>query len=548
MIKKFFIKDFIYNNGIVNFASFLERKNIDFNLTQHFLEVEVDDNKFYEFLAEFIKDNRIIEQTDNKRWFFDENEQKFIVEARFFIKDAGPTDMRNVMEKLKIKPKISEDELYEKLVKFGKEQNFDINRKYSNLSYEPLFDKNKKLKKKLYKYVSIDEFIKAYIDYLIKDNNLELNSKIHTFEDGQIYFHDMLKRPKNYEVDKWDALIYWFGGKIKRWFYFDIYIYPNSINLLYLKRFKDYLKINDSKIQIKAEDGPKSLPTNIDIVGKLKELDINLLNFYISKSEEEVFLKLLIFIFLHFYIIESKANHSHPFLRKKFSELFKQLMYLSFVVYKDEKEFKSAFFEYTRSFKIFEFLFEIMQKDIFKKLIEIMTVISNPNLDKDGFFMKKFSKKFLNFQDLRKIYFEVVYLILKKEKEIKYINLDVYDFEKFYLKFKGENMQIHDDAKVLGEWIGLVSATLDNKDLLYKLRNVKNYKQLLSFFRDFKYVLLKNEDKVGVSKEFDEALERVIKNLEEVWDVVRDYIAIYAINKYKSVKYAKESKQNNQGE
>ena len=77
----------------------------------------------------------------------------------------------------------------------------------------------------------------------------------------------------------------------------------------------------------------------------------------------------------------------------------------------------------------------------------------------------------------------------------------------------------------------------DDKDILFKLRNVKNKKQLVGFFKDFKFLQLKKENTPTING-FDKALETLLTNLDE-WEVVRDYIAIYAINKFRSTKHKK---------
>lgn len=156
---------------------------------------------------------------------------------------------------------------------------------------------------------------------------------------------------------------------------------------------------------------------------------------------------------------------------------------------------------------------------------------------------QKWCKAFLEFKSLRKYYYVTSFNILKNES--KSFGKDLYEFEKNYLKniMKGKNMSTHEKSKILGESIGYFCAELGDKDLLFKLRNVKNYKQLLSYFKDLKFVSLKYEHKARFSKEFNESLEEVINILETDWEIIRDYIAIYAIDKFKATNYAK-SQQN----
>ena len=102
-------------------------------------------------------------------------------------------------------------------------------------------------------------------------------------------------------------------------------------------------------------------------------------------------------------------------------------------------------------------------------------------------------------------------------------------------------MDIHQQSKKLGDGIGHYCAELGDKDLLFKLRSIKNYKQLIGYFKDLKFSILKNEDKAKFSKEFNESLSEVLEDIEPNWELIRDYAAIYAIDKYRLVTYAKSN-------
>jgi len=54
-----------------------------------------------------------------------------------------------------------------------------------------------------------------------------------------------------------------------------------------------------------------------------------------------------------------------------------------------------------------------------------------------------------------------------------------------------------------------------------------------------KFSSLKNADKARFSNEFNESLENLLANVEQNWEIARDYIAIYAIDKFKTVSFAK---------
>ncbi|MGB5793991.1 hypothetical protein, partial [Poseidonibacter sp.] len=141
-----------------------------------------------------------------------------------------------------------------------------------------------------------------------------------------------------------------------------------------------------------------------------------------------------------------------------------------------------------------------------------------------------------------KEYYLVSFNILKNNKA-KSFGKSLFDFEQLYLQnILGEkDMNIHEKSKVLGSSIGHFCAEVGDKDLLFKLRNVKNYKQLLTYFKDLKFSSLKNENKARFSKEFNESLEEILNVLEKEWEIIRDYIAIYAIDKFKAVSFAKSN-------
>ena len=519
-------KDFLFNNGLVNLYQFiLEKKlDIDVNLSESYLDINLNDEEFYKLFALFLKEYKIVYQTNNDRWYFDEKSKDFILDKKFDVVGGGRNDLRNGVY------------LYKKIDEFNLTRE-EVEKRYldfcEKFSLKPEREKDGTLKvpnrnNEVIVHISLDEAVERYAKYMVKGDKLKLDSKIHPFEDGQVTFHYLLKIPKNYKVNKIEAFIYWIGTKIKRFYYRNYYIFVNSSNLIYLNKSKKELKINEEKVN--------NSPTNVDFFVQLSKDGIINKRFYISKSESEFELKLLMYIFSKFYNIEEMSKLSS---KRRYKELFEMLPFITFVSFSDDGVFKTSLNEYTKTYKMFLFFEKLKEKDIFHKLTDILVIFSlferNENL------LENFVKKFLNFNSLRKELFIGSFEILKEE--MKGFPKEVFDFYNEYLDFnkKGEEMEIHKLSKKVGEEIGRFCAEVDDKDLLFKLRNVKNYKQLISFFKDLKYDVLKNEEKAYFSKEFDENLEKLIEN-EENWELVRDFIAIYAINKYRSVKYAKSKK------
>jgi hypothetical protein len=273
-IKIFQSKDLFFNNGIVNLYHFLQNKDFDVevNLTNSFLELKMDkekaDSLYFEILKGFFKEYKIVYQTQNDRWYFDEKRQDFILDKRFDVlgKSSGNDILSGVYHyKTPDELEIEEEDIKKKYLLFCKKnlQQPDLKDKIKisdiekELNLEKDLDKNLKLlqvldfldnhkeklnvpngNNKVVLAITLDEGVENFTNYFVKDKGkvLKLDSKIHTFEDGQKTFHDMLKLSKGYKLDKWDALIYWFGGRVQRFYNHEYFIYPNSSNLMALKK------------------------------------------------------------------------------------------------------------------------------------------------------------------------------------------------------------------------------------------------------------------------------------------------------------------------
>ncbi len=139
---------------------------------------------------------------------------------------------------------------------------------------------------------------------------------------------------------------------------------------------------------------------------------------------------------------------------------------------------------------------------------------------------------------------------LKNDEENK-IN-PLYEFNKRYinlLKMDEKTKVLHDVAKETGEKIGDFCAKADNKNILYELREIEKYEGLTEFFKNFEYEVLKvMADEAGkvLLGETKENINKLLKEIsEEDIKIVRNYLAIYAIQKYIGVEYAKSKSTKN---
>lgn len=589
--KVFTSKDVFYNNGIVNLVQFLKENelNIQYTFEDSVLIIEYDEFSFRQIFSLFIKDNKIIRQTKNDRWYFDEKLKIFRIDKRYEIIGASSgNDIKNsylykTPEELNLSIELIQDkylnfcieqmilpDIKDEVIVDGKKikpidyikKQLSIDKKSNEddkLKIIKYIDEHREFLKvpngdnKVVLYSLIEDIIDNSIDnYFVKANNLALNSSIHSFEDGQSSFHDMLPNDKIViidgekikaikTIDKWDALIYWFGNRIKRFYNYSYFIYPNSSNLKALASFKEFLKITDDKIEYRDEkDKIVSTSSNINFFEVLSKDGIVNKHFYISKSAEEFELKFFMYLFSVIYHIEERYEKTNERRRERQKELFDTLQYLSFVIYTEDGTFKASLNEYTRAYQLIQFFQILKENDLFKYLSELLITFSFSQGSKEvNLNLVAFCQHLLDFKSLRKEYYYTSFNILKNNS--KGFGKILFEFEQLYLKhiLGGKKMSIHENAKKVGDGIGHFCAELGDKDLLFKLRNVKNYKQMLSYFKDLKFSTLKNHSDARFSKDFNESLEVILVDIEANWEVYRDYIAIYAIDKFKAVSYAK---------
>jgi len=550
--KIFTCKDFFYNNGIVNLYQFLQNKDFDMKMTlgQNELILEFDaqnaDEIYNQILNSFLKDNKIVYQTDNDRWYFDETKMDFIVDKKFDTKGGQKNDLRNGVY------------LYKKISELGLSRE-EVEKLYLDFcertKLKPETESNGTLKvpnknNEVIVAIALDTAIERFSQYFASDNILSIDSKIHSFEDGQDYFHDMLKQPQTYKIDKWNALMYWFGGRVQRFYNYSYFIYPNSSNLEALNTFKKFLQINDNRQEYRNDDG-KVVTTfsNIDFFNVLRKDEIVNKYFYISKSAEEFEVKFFMYLFSVIYHIESEyeslqdedlAVLCDDDTLEDSKILFELLQYMSFVIYTDDGTFKTSLSEYTKAYRLIQFFMKLKEESLFKYLGHVFQVFSlSQSKDEVNLNLQHWCQKILSFNNVRKEYFVASFSILKNNSQG--FGKELFSFEQSYLKnvLGGNDMSIHENAKKIGDGVGFFCAELGDKDLLFKLRSVKNYKQLVSYFKDLKFSSLKNADKARFSNEFNESLENLLVNVEQNWEIARDYIAIYAIDKFKTVSFAK---------
>lgn len=550
--KIFYPKDVFYNNGIVNLYDYLKQNNVEIlrnDLTNNSLKLEFNEPDeieiFNSIISEFIANNKLVTFTKNDRLYWDKRRNDFVKGKRVDIPSGARNEKKYILFREKLnKLGFTKEEMK---LKYDTCLNNDIS-KFSDVvskTGDVIIHKE------------YEEYVSQYRDEVLwkdKSKEIALDSKIHTFECGPGPFTDMLPN-KCENLDKWDALIYWFGARIKRFYNANYYIYLNSSRLNYLSEFKNGLKISDEKREYKDDrtEEVKTIPTNINFIKQLYNDGIKNPYFYISNSEEEFKLKFFMYLFsLIFHIEDSYKGETEEKYKRRKESLYNSLKYITFFAYTQDGDMKSSLNEYSKAYKLIVFFRKLKKceigkdrKDIFIYLSELLTVLNFSKSNKEvNLNIKSFANNILNFKNLRKNYLEASFDVLEDGK--RGLGKELYIFESLYLEeIKKEvlEMDLHRKSKIIGEGIGSFEAQIEDKNLLFTLRNIKNHKQLISYFKNFKFEVLKNQEKAKFNTEFINSLTDTLDELDqcpENWEIVRDYISIYAIDKYKNVSYAKE--------
>ncbi|ADP77924.1 hypothetical protein Mfer_1138 [Methanothermus fervidus DSM 2088] len=126
----------------------------------------------------------------------------------------------------------------------------------------------------------------------------------------------------------------------------------------------------------------------------------------------------------------------------------------------------------------------------------------------------------------------------------------LYKFLTKYLEVIGMSdiKELHNVCRLVGNRIGYFAAQYDKKDVLYSIREIGNFERLSEFFKNLEYEILKedagavwNSRVEGTDKRYSDLIQEILMDTKEnSINLIRNYLAIYAIQKYLSTKYAKK--------
>ncbi len=217
----------------------------------------------------------------------------------------------------------------------------------------------------------------------------------------------------------------------------------------------------------------------------------------------------------------------------------------------NKMSYLSNLFQYTRDIKIIDnnslehlFLHQLMNYAYYKDI----NTYETKNLPRE-----KLAHEILNSMPIDFTLFDLSYYNFSSDSPLGLKPELIYRFLKKYLEVTGmvDLKELHEICMIVGDRIGYFAANTNNKTLLYELREIGNLENLTEFFRDLEYAILKedagaiwNSKPDGKDENYSDFIHKLLLNVQNNKEtaLVRNYLGIYAVQKYMSTKYAKSKK------
>jgi len=384
----------------------------------------------------------------------------------------------------------------------------------------------------------------------------ELDSKTHPFEDGQWYFKDNLKTKKD-EITFFDNAFYQIGSKSWKilikpdkdtWFhyYFHTESFIHCLRVrLFLSSFIAKKRIESYTITVWWEEKIIHHRWNIDFYKNMGD------HFWYAQSQSDYELRILYFCYQLITKLEEKDKKA---IQSDFEKIF-------IYSYKDDGVFRCHLEQYQKVSRLFRFFQSLHASVKHKELdwkIESITLLDTlfrswwilhtiscvkPDWS-SSLLLHKATQHILFFISLRSLYMTTQETLFKEKRSLpEWLK----DFQDLYLQelWKNDERYLHNLCFTVGTEIGRFLGSIDEERAIFGLRNIKNHKQLVWRINDFAFLLLKKSSEWWIANETKELITILLDSLnKDNWEIVKDYLGIYIIQKYQSVQYAKSSKGN----
>ncbi len=583
-MKEYKMRDFIYNNGLVNAFMLLQGDEIseeidDFTIVWKGIKVELRDNslvfhtdesnlfELYKFLmGKYYQES--IEYTGNERLYVSEDLSDVIVGNKvgpkiFAARSIRPKDTQREIGVVSVEPDVfltllekyhnKEKEGYFEKIKNKKDRKFWYGNKDENdlkmqanngekinvLMYVSLENIKKTLHSKIASVKkSSDSCVVCGSNYTIL--MMKMNGKLiekHFSINSMNVIYDFGTSPpvnRDHRLDYKPPLCYMCDifyrlGMLNNYFYINKMFVFDSSSLRILKVIKERLGIGNEYVPQENE----KIKTNI--TGKIP--------IPISKDFSSI-----LGVIIHTY--EKTKNYENILYNLSNSTMVK------FDI--DSTKVDRSYF-YNRLSKMFVLLRKIEDSDLgmsadsfFNHLMYYVYYSKRDNKEYPSVY-ENLCASILNFQPIEHHIFEAGYAHLSKGGSNLRNYMDIATFLKIYQKVRGdENMkyeEIVDKCSLLGARIGTYAAQVEEKNLVYQIREIGNFEKLVEFFRDLEYSVLKNgrgdmwNAKVDENSDvrYNDLVGDIIKLAEDKKHIslIRDVLGIFAVQSYLATEYAK---------
>ncbi|MGB9838589.1 hypothetical protein [Methanothermobacter sp.] len=545
--------DFLYDNGIVNIFSELRSdkrfekvdeykvkyKNSDFILKDTCLEFKgrFEDLKESYYILRSIYYSRVFEETQNYKPYYDQKTDDVLIRPKLNVKPFLQRSERtnHLLPRVKVSKEklqlLKERELEVKKKfdkKIGKNESLQYGKKSEVMIYLEPEELGKKIASRIKEILEGDECFlcglkySKYLDDESKEKEFKILSSNLIFDfgtgDSKPSFRD-LRSGKDITACFICDLIYRYG-LINNYFQKNNVFIVAAPSLRFLYHVKKNLKIPMDYIE-ESNNG-----SNFIVAGDFAATDVYsklLLLLYKIKSKI-ISMDDLSYLSVFCFMVTGRGVDD---LR-----VYNKLSYIS------------EFFDRTKTIKN-------SSENLFLKTIINYAYYKDINKSEGkNLPRKELSRRILLGLPLDPVIMDLSFYNLSLDKPSVLSPPLLYQFLKEYLEVTGmtELKELHRICRLVGDRIGYFAAQYGNKDIMYPLREIGNLEGLTEFFKNLEYEIMKenagalwnskeNETGKTYSKLINDLLEEADNNKKIL--LIRNYLAIYAIQKYLSAIYAK---------
>lgn len=545
--------DFLYDNGLVNIFSELRSdkrfenvdeykvkyKNSDFILKDTCLEFKgtFEDLKESYYILRSIYYSRVFEETQNYKPYYDQKTDDVLIRPKLNVKPFLQRSERTKdllpritvsKEKLQLlkEREIEVKKNFDK--KIGKNESLQYGKKSEVMIYLEPEELGKKIASRIKEIFEGDECFlcglkySKYLDDESKEKKFKILSSNLIFDfgtgDSKPSFRD-LRSGKDITACFICDLIYRYG-LVNNYFQQNNVFIVAAPSLRFLYHVKKNLKIPMDYIE-ESNNG-----SNFIVAGDFAATDVYsklLLLLYKIKSKI-ISMEDLSYLSVFCFMVTGRGVDD---LR-----VYNKLSYIS------------EFFDRTKTIKN-------SSENLFLKTIINYAYYKNINKSEGkNLPRKELSRRILLGLPLDPVIMDLSFYNLSLDKPSVLNPSLLYQFLTEYLEVNGmtELKELHRICRFVGDRIGYFAAQYGNKDILYPLREIGNLEGLTEFFKNLEYEIMKenagalwNSKANETGKKYSELINDLLEEADNNRKIllIRNYLAIYAIQKYLSAIYAK---------